>query len=87
MLEKYNEIWDKINNVIEKVFDTQSVFKGKYLETSLKYYNVKNTHFLGTKVPKESVNCLCITLIVLDSVFKIKTKIITHKNKKNLNTL
>ena len=70
-----------------KAFDNQPVFKGKYLKTNLKYYNGKNKYFLGKKVPKESVNCLCITVIALDSACKIKKEMITHKNKNNLKTL
>ena len=27
LLEKYNEIWDNVNSVIEKAFDTRPVLK------------------------------------------------------------
>ena len=57
------------------------------MKTNLKYYNGKNKYFLGKKIPKESVNCLCITVMALDSACKIKKEMIIHENKKNLKTL
>ena len=53
-------------------------FWRKILKTE--YCNGKdNTHFFDIKVPKENNNCVCVVVIVLDLVCKIKRKIITHK--------
>ena len=33
LLEKYNEIWDKVSKVIKKEFDSEPVYNKKYLKT------------------------------------------------------
>ena len=30
LLERYNEIWDKVSNTIKKVFDSELVYDEKY---------------------------------------------------------
>lgn len=35
-LQKYNEIWDKINNLLKEEFDWEAVYKDKYKD---KYIN------------------------------------------------
>ena len=32
LLERYNEIWDKVSNTIKKVFDSELVYDEKYLK-------------------------------------------------------
>ena len=50
-LEKYNEIWKKVSNIIEKEFDSNSVYNEKYIKTKTKVYNKKiNTDFPGNKM-------------------------------------
>ena len=34
LLKKYNEICDKVNDIIEKTFNTQPVFEEKYLKNN-----------------------------------------------------
>ena len=41
MLEKYNEIWDRISNTIKKGFDSEPVYNEKYLKTKVKSYKGK----------------------------------------------
>ena len=41
LLEKYNEIFDKVNNTIKKGFDSESVYNGKYVRTETKSYKGK----------------------------------------------
>ena len=36
LLEKYNEIWDKASKVIQKGFDSESVYNEKYLKSKKK---------------------------------------------------
>ena len=36
LLEKYNEIWGKVKNSIEKEFDSEPVHNDKYLKTKIK---------------------------------------------------
>ena len=33
LLEKYNEIWDKVSKVIKKGFDSEPVYNDKYIKT------------------------------------------------------
>ena len=39
LLKKYNKIWIKVSNMIEKAFGIQPEFGSKYLKTKLKYYD------------------------------------------------
>ena len=50
LLEKYNEIWDKIRYTSRKEFDSNPVYNKKYLRTKIKSYNGKiNTSFHNIK--------------------------------------
>ena len=55
LLEKYNEIWEKVqNSSIKKEFDSEPVSNEKYLKAKIKPYNGKiNTNFHNNKIPKE----------------------------------
>ena len=48
LLEKYNKIWAKLNNIMEKAFDAQMVFAQKYLKIKL-IITVKTIHISSTK--------------------------------------
>lgn len=48
LLEKFNEIWDNVSNIIEKAFYVQLFFEEKYLKSKLKYYNGKK-HIFSVK--------------------------------------
>ena len=70
-LEKYNEIWKKVSNIIEKEFDSNSVYNEKYIKTKTKVYNKKiNTDFLGNKMWKEGSEYICLSVFLLGSVYK-----------------
>ena len=46
VLEKCNEIWEKVKNSIKKEFDSEPVQDEKYLKAKIKSYNRKiNTNF------------------------------------------
>ena len=52
--EKYNEIWEKDENIIKKEFDSEPVYNEKYLKAKIKSNNGKiNTNFHNNKIPKE----------------------------------
>lgn len=69
LLEKYNEILDKVSKLIKETFDTQLAFEENYLKTKLKCCVCKNkTHFSSKNVRKEKLYCLSIAVILLDSV-------------------
>ena len=58
-LEEYNKIWDKVSNIIDEEFDSKPVYNGKIK---------KNFH--NNKVKKEGSQCLCLSVILIDSVYK-----------------
>ena len=71
LLEKYNEIWEKIKNSIKKEFDSKSVYNEKYLKAKIKSYNWKiNTNFHNNKIPGEGYQFICLSVIFIDSVFR-----------------
>ena len=54
LLEKYNEIWRKVSNGINKGFDSETVYNVKYLKSKNKSYKGKiSTNFYNDKIPKE----------------------------------
>ena len=66
MLEKYNEIWDKVSKVIKWGFDSEPVYKEKYLKTKVKSYKGKvNKSFHKYKMPKESSDCICLSVVLI----------------------
>ena len=38
LLEKYNEIWERVSNRIKKEFNRETAFNKKYLKTKTKSY-------------------------------------------------
>ena len=38
-LERYTKIWEKINNLIDKKFDSEPVYNNKYVNTKVRSYN------------------------------------------------
>ena len=72
MLEKYNKFWDKVRYTIRIGFRSQPVYNKKYLKTKVKSYEAKtNTNFHNDKKSKESFHCICLSVILIDSVFRI----------------
>ena len=72
LLKKYNEIWEKINNSLKKEFDSELVCNEKYLKAKIKSNNGKiNTSFRNNKIPKEDPQYVCLSVILMDSVFRI----------------
>ena len=61
LLEKYNEIWEKVKNSLKKEFDSEPVYNEKYLKAKIKSYNGKiNTNFHGNKIPKKGSQLICL---------------------------
>ena len=53
LLEKRNEIWEKVKSSIKKKFVNKPVYNEKYLKTKIKPYNGKfNTNFQKNKKAK-----------------------------------
>ena len=71
LLEKYNEIWEKVRNSLKKEFDNEPVYNEKYLKAKIKSCNGKiNTNFHNNKIPKEGSQLICLSVILIDSTFR-----------------
>ena len=58
LLEKHNEIWEKVKNSIKKELDCEPVYNEKYVKAKIKSYKEKiNTNFYNNKIPKEGSQC------------------------------
>ena len=54
-----------------KDFDSNPVYNEKYIKTKIKSYDWKiNTNFHNNKIPKEGSQCICLSVILIDSVYK-----------------
>ena len=70
MLEKCNEILEKVKN-IKNECDSNPVYYEKYMKTKIKFYNGKiNTNFYNNKIPKEGSQCICQSVVLIDSVYR-----------------
>ena len=73
--KKYNEIWYKIRNSTKIEFHGEPVYNKKYLKAKIRSSEGKmNTLFYSNKIPKEGSQYICLSVILIDSVFRI------HKN-------
>ena len=60
-LNKYNEIWDKIEETLSIKFHSIPVYDGKYIKAKVREFNgVIKTNFLSDKVPKENEHLHCL---------------------------
>ena len=47
------------------------MYNEKYLKAKIKSYNGKiNTNFHNNRIPKEGSQCICLSVILIDSVFR-----------------
>ena len=75
VLDKYNEIWDKIKNKLNIKFHSMPVYGETYIKAKVREFNgVIKTNFLDGKVPKENMHYTCIVCITIDSVMRIEKK-------------
>ena len=75
VLDKYNEIWDKIKETLSIKFHSMPVYDEKYIKAKVREFNgVIKTNFLGDEVPKENEHYTCIACITIDSVMRMKKK-------------
>ena len=67
-------------------FDSEPVYNEKYLK--IKSYNGKiDTNFHYNKIPKESSKFICLSVILIDSVFRTGKIIILKCFQRNVNML
>ena len=75
VLDKYNEIWDKIKETLSIKFHSAPVYDEKYIKAKVREFNgAIKTNFLGDKMPKEIEHYTCIVCITIDSVMRMEKK-------------
>ena len=75
LLKKYNQMWKRIEKLLEIKFDSKPVSGNdeKYIKTKMKTYGDSViTNFHGKKTPKEKAPCKCLSIIMLHSVIETK---------------
>ena len=79
VLDKYNEIWNKIKEELNIKFESTPVYDKKCIKPKVRELSgVFKTNFLGDEVSKENAHYTCIARITTDSVMRM-TKRIIHK--------
>ena len=79
-LERYTVIWEKISNLVNKKFDSDTFYNNKHINTKIRSYNndIKiNFHNIdnkNNKLPEKNKPYKCVSLISLDSIIKINKK-------------
>ena len=75
VLDKYNEIWDKIKETLSIKFHSMPVYDEKYIKAKVREFNgVIKTNFLGEEIPKENAHYTCKACITIDSVMRMEKK-------------
>ena len=55
----------------KKKIGSKLLYNEKYLKPKTKSYNGKiNTNFYNNKIPKEGSQCICLSVILIDSVYR-----------------
>ena len=61
----------KVKNSLKREFYSEPVYNDKYLKAEIKSYNGKiNTNFHDNKITKEGSNFICLSVILINSVFR-----------------
>ena len=69
LLEKYDKIWDKVNNIIR--FDCGPVYNEKYIKAKPKSYEGKtNTNFHDDNLPKKRFQYIHLSVILMTANFR-----------------
>ena len=72
---KYNQIWNKIKELLDVKFYSKPIYDDKYIKTKVKTFSsIINILFTGDEIPKERIQYACVSCISIDSVLKIKNK-------------
>ena len=54
VLDKYNKIWDKIEETLSIKFHSMSVYEEKFIKVKVREFNsVIKTSILGDKIPRQ----------------------------------
>ena len=73
--DKYDEIWNAIENKLGIKFHSNPIYEQKYLKAKVREFDcVIKTNFLGNDMPKENMHYICIACITIDSIMNIDKK-------------
>ena len=79
-LERYTAIWEKISDLVNKKFDSDTIYNNKYINTKIRSYNndiitnFRNIDNKNNKLPVKNKPYKCVSLISLDSIIKLNKK-------------
>ena len=68
LLKKYDKIWKKVKNSIDKDFNSDPVYNEKCLKAKIK--SKINTNFHNNKIPNEGAHCVCLSVILINFIFR-----------------
>ena len=73
MLDKYNEIWNRIKKAMGIKFHSMPVYDEKYIKAKTREFNcVIKTNFLGDEIPKKGAPFTYIACITVHSFIRMK---------------
>ena len=68
---KYNQILNKIKELLGVKFYSEPIYEDKYIKTKVKTFSSIINTFSGDEIPKERVQYTCISYISVDSVLRV----------------
>ena len=77
LLRKYNQIWERVERLLKMEFDSEPAYVDSDNYTKRKiiiYAGSMITNFQSKKMRKEKAPNKCLSIIMLDSVSKVKKK-------------
>ena len=75
VLDKYNDIWDRIKETLNIKFHSTSPYDKKYIKAKVREFNgVVKANFLNDKVSKENEHCTGTACITIDSFMRMEKK-------------
>ena len=75
ILDKYNNIWDKIKEPLSIKFHSKPVYDQTYIKVKVREFDGKiKTNLLGNKEPKENIPYTSTACITIDSVMEMDKK-------------
>ena len=73
--EKYEEIWNVLKNKLSIKFNSEPIYKNKYLKAKAREFDGDiKTNILSNGLPKENTYYASIACITIDSVLKMNKK-------------
>ena len=75
ILDKYNEIWEKIKEMLSIKFHSMPIYDQTHIITKVREFDGKiKTNLLGNEIRKENMHYTCIACITIDSAMKMNKK-------------